>query len=343
MFNYYSSTICIAVFLMFILQFLVQKNNLMLQKQKRKFFCITILIIITSISEWLGVFLNGKPLWTRPLHILIKVTELSLAPIIPIICASVIGKIKYPKFSIAILAMHAFLEILSAFTGLIFKITSNNIYVHSSFYWVYIASFTLSILCFLLISLSESKKQFGLNRIYILILPIFLLFGLFFQYFGHNLRIIWLCTAIDVILMYAIYMEYTQNLDSLTHVLNRKYYESKLSHLHESSIIFFFDVNNFKNINDTHGHIYGDQTLSKIGKILMEIFSEKGECYRIGGDEFSAILPAKDTDPQSYMQKVQKKVKQHQDEMTVFLFLRLVMRLSIHMIILLQLSKKPIK
>ena len=284
----------------------------MSKKQKRKFFCITILIIITSISEWLGVFLNEKPLWTRPIHILIKVTELSLAPIIPIICASVIGKVKYPKFSITLLTMHAFLEILSAFTGLIFKVNSNNIYVHSSFYWVYIASFSLSILCFILLSLSESKKQFGLNRIFILILPIFLLFGLSFQYLGNNLRIIWLCTAIDVILMYAIYMEYTQNLDSLTHVLNRKYYESKLSHLHEPSIIFFFDVNNFKNVNDSYGHIYGDETLSKIGKILMEVFSKKGECYRIGGDEFSAILPAKDIDIQDYTNKIQKKIAQLQ-------------------------------
>lgn len=321
MFNYYFVTICIAVFLMFILKFLVQKNDLLPPSQKRKFFCITTLIILTSISEWLGVFLNGKPLWTRPLHIFVKVLELSLAPIIPIICADTIGKIKHPKWTIACFTLQAFLEILSAFTGLIFKVTSNNIYTHSSFYWIYILSFSFSILYFILISLSESKKQFGLNRIFILILPLFLLFGLLFQYLGNNLRIIWLCTAIDVILMYTIYMEYTQNLDSLTRVLNRKYYESKLSLLHEPSVIFFVDVNDFKSINDTYGHIYGDQTLKNVGNILIETFSQKGECYRIGGDEFSAILPYKGTNPQEYIQKIQKKVKQHQNEDERFPFL----------------------
>lgn len=314
MFNYYFSTICIAIFLMLILKFLVHKNDLLPHVQKRKFFCITTLIIIASISEWLGVFLNGKPLWTRPLHIFVKVLELSLAPIIPIICADIIGKINHPKRAIVFFSLQVFLEIFSAFTGLIFKVTSNNVYMHSSFYWIYVLSFIFSIFCFVLISLSESKKQFGLNRFFILILPLFLLFGLLFQYLGNNLRIIWLCTSIDVILMYTIYMEYTQYIDSLTHVLNRKYYESKLSVLHTSSIIFFVDINNFKSINDTYGHIYGDQTLAHVGQLLIETFSQRGECYRIGGDEFSAILPYKGTNPQEYIHIIQHKVNQFQKE-----------------------------
>lgn len=50
--------------------------------------------------------------------------------------------------------------------------------------------------------------------------------------------------------------------------------------------IFFIDLNNFKEINDTMGHIVGDSVLKQLAKIFSEDELTKDHCYRYGGDEF---------------------------------------------------------
>lgn len=54
--------------------------------------------------------------------------------------------------------------------------------------------------------------------------------------------------------------------------------------------IIIFDVNNFKTINDTYGHSFGDYCLKEIGYAIKKTYGNYGLCYRIGGDEFSVIL-----------------------------------------------------
>lgn len=57
----------------------------------------------------------------------------------------------------------------------------------------------------------------------------------------------------------------------------------------EASVIYF-DLNNFKQINDTHGHPAGDAVLRAIGEILIRQTRETDIVGRIGGDEFAVVL-----------------------------------------------------
>jgi len=59
---------------------------------------------------------------------------------------------------------------------------------------------------------------------------------------------------------------------------------------HDSYAVIFFDINNFKKINDTHGHDDGDRLLIKASDQLRFWFSY-GDLYRIGGDEFIVVVP----------------------------------------------------
>ena len=52
----------------------------------------------------------------------------------------------------------------------------------------------------------------------------------------------------------------------------------------------FFDVDAFKSINDTYGHLVGDEVLCGFAKRLDEALSHYGVVGRLGGDEFAAIL-----------------------------------------------------
>src|SRR5882724_2570164 len=55
--------------------------------------------------------------------------------------------------------------------------------------------------------------------------------------------------------------------------------------------LMFIDVDEFKAINDTHGHPMGDSVLAAIAKEIRKITDGKGKAYRYAGDEFTLLLP----------------------------------------------------
>ncbi len=60
----------------------------------------------------------------------------------------------------------------------------------------------------------------------------------------------------------------------------------KSIHEFSSGTLFMLDLDNFKAINDTYGHTYGDQVLIEVHRILHKIFRDEDIIGRIGGDEF---------------------------------------------------------
>jgi diguanylate cyclase (GGDEF)-like protein len=60
-----------------------------------------------------------------------------------------------------------------------------------------------------------------------------------------------------------------------------------------SGSILMIDIDNFKSVNDTYGHIIGDQAISQIGKTIRVNIREEDSFYRFGGEEFVVFL--KDT------------------------------------------------
>ena len=86
--------------------------------------------------------------------------------------------------------------------------------------------------------------------------------------------------------------------DSLTGLYNRNYFDLYFSNLLEISAreqrkfgLLMLDLNNFKMINDTHGHLKGDQFLRDFAYILHGCTPKDGMIARVGGDEFFILLP----------------------------------------------------
>lgn len=86
--------------------------------------------------------------------------------------------------------------------------------------------------------------------------------------------------------------------DRLTGLYNRVAYEETILPLFEEykasgkrCAIVFLDVDNFKIINDTKGHKYGDELLIKIARVLLKCEPDGGYTYRFGGDEFVLFYP----------------------------------------------------
>jgi diguanylate cyclase (GGDEF)-like protein len=84
--------------------------------------------------------------------------------------------------------------------------------------------------------------------------------------------------------------------DSLTHLPNRRQIFVLLNHALERAAqnrrhvaVFFVDIDNFKNLNDSMGHAFGDQVLVCVGQRLKETAQGFGFAGRLGGDEFTAV------------------------------------------------------
>lgn len=75
----------------------------------------------------------------------------------------------------------------------------------------------------------------------------------------------------------------------MTSLLNQKY-PARRKNMSHPSVYVMLDIDHFKEINDTHGHLYGDETLSIIAKIMTDSFREYDLLFRYGGEEFAAVL-----------------------------------------------------
>ncbi len=84
--------------------------------------------------------------------------------------------------------------------------------------------------------------------------------------------------------------------DSLTGVRNKRYLldhgEAFLSRKRNAPIwAFLIDIDRFKKINDTLGHITGDHVLAALGDLLIKSFGDNCMLVRFGGEEFAALIP----------------------------------------------------
>ncbi|HHV99332.1 MAG TPA: GGDEF domain-containing protein [Clostridiaceae bacterium] len=91
--------------------------------------------------------------------------------------------------------------------------------------------------------------------------------------------------------------------DLLTTVYNRDFLNAYLENqlkvadaANHSVSLLIIDVDNFKSINDTYGHLIGDRVLSNAANIMLNCVRKNDVVARYGGDEFIVVLPSTDTD-----------------------------------------------
>ncbi len=107
--------------------------------------------------------------------------------------------------------------------------------------------------------------------------------------------------------------------DELTGLYNRRHFVTRLQeeverskrHDHPFSLLFL-DLDNFKRINDTYGHVLGDRILAELGKLLHKWARKSDLLARFGGEEFVVLLPM--TDQQQAMaaaERLRTAVQEH--------------------------------
>jgi len=124
--------------------------------------------------------------------------------------------------------------------------------------------------------------------------------------------------AIENSSLYEKVIEQSQT-DSLTGLWNHGYFQSKMSSefatakiIHQPLSLLIIDIDNFKSLNDSYGHQYGDIILKEIAIILKNSSRDNDYMCRYGGEEFSIIL-SETSKEQGYAiaERIRKQVNIH--------------------------------
>ena len=292
--RYYSAIVFITLTMLGTTVVHLFDNETLSRRVKKEFAIIAILIGTCSLCEFFGIYLNKTDSKYALLHGIFKAIEFSIAPIIPILYAKIVGIKKIRKnrrmIIFSLIIINIIFELISVFKPFIFYINEENVYTHGFFYAFYIVMYFLGIVLFIFELLKYTQKYQSRNIITLTAILVFLFSGFLVKILSNDIFTDWLVVAISLLLFMIYYSDLSLKVDPMTSLLNRKSYENRLKKIDYPTAVILLDANSFKDINDNYGHQFGDKILKVIAKTILDAYGKYAHCYRIGGDEFCAIL-----------------------------------------------------
>jgi two-component system, cell cycle response regulator len=86
-------------------------------------------------------------------------------------------------------------------------------------------------------------------------------------------------------------------IDGLTGIYNHRYFQEKFQELldyakqHQRELVLgLYDLDHFKNVNDTYGHLTGDKVLTKVTEVIQQNIKQNDVLARYGGEEFVVVF-----------------------------------------------------
>ena len=231
-------------------------------------------------------------------------------------------------FSIPMLVLLV-LTLTSPKTHILFYIDENNCYHRGKLMWIRICVMNLYVLwaaVLTLVGIKRQKTKQKKDEMRALLQFIFFpLFGIFMQLFYMNLPFAAVGISLSVLLVFINVQNKQISIDALTGINNRRqltlYVDSELSALSKKGELYYLimDVDKFKSINDTYGHLEGDNALIKIASLLNSLCEKQNDFVaRYGGDEFVIVCRRhNEAEVESLKQEILSAVSKLNDEGTL--------------------------
>ena len=269
-------------------------SNTALNTERKKPFLIGItLTIIIILSEVGTILADNGGIYLRNLNIFSNVLGFSLAPIIPIVITLIFDKRVLTTHRLWLMPslINIFAVVLSPIFRFVFYVDSNNQYLRGRYFFVFIVVYTINLL-FLITSTLDVGKEHNYPIVRKMI-------GLsFFTVVGTSIQLIeplaytsWHCITLSLFLYFLVMSEFDSSFDTLTGLYNRATFDKTIKEIVKPKklSVIILDINDFKSVNDTYGHDYGDRVIKIVASVIRESFKNNYICYRYGGDEFSII------------------------------------------------------
>ena len=314
----YTVTIIICVISMIILAIDVGKNTI-LNKTDIKWFRISfIMAAIGAICEYFGVYLDKMPESPIYLHWFITFVEFSISPYLAICLARSCGMQLKFRPMLVLMGIHVIIEIVSLFTGIIFYIDSNSNFQRGNLYFLYIIFCGISFLYILMVFIRIGIRSRLRNLINIILIACIMIVGQTANIIDGSINSGYMSICVTATLLYICLQNIFRHImiekinieknisshDALTKVMSRVSYNDRIKAFDKlieenpqdlKFAVCLCDLNNLKLVNDNFGHDNGDVYIISCCKIICNFFKHS-PVYRIGGDEFVAVLQTDDYD-----------------------------------------------
>ncbi len=268
-------------------------NRTLENAKKQSAITATLLLLIINITEWIETLVDGN----IEFALLIKISksiELSVTPIVAILCVytvfSLNERVKEKNIVISMIVMHTVMEIMNIWYPITFTVDEYGYYTIVNYYWVYVVVVVSSVLFLLWKAYKFSKWYQNYNDKLLIAIFLFMTIGVMLQVIDNSIKIGCITVNVASVFIYIYCNHIVTSIDKLTTLLNQYSYHSYLKEIEHPAIVILFDVDDFKKVNDTYGHVAGDRVLEKIGKAIKKCYASNGLCFRIGGDEFCCII-----------------------------------------------------
>lgn len=268
-----------------------------LQNKKNTYYiaaaCVTIAILTFEIIANIIVFSNDTHFVAA--HKIVNIIGFALSPIVPYLFLLAISNSDsvYTKHKLWVfpLYLNALLCIASYWIGYIFIIDAQNHYLRGNYFFIptLISLFYIILVVYEILKNRAKVSRFDKTMLeLIFLLPII---STIIQIVFPKLLIIWPSVSLSLLLYYIYSLELQYDFDIQCQIKNRSAFEKEMRQhqARKNATLFVFDLNNLKLVNDSCGHSEGDVLIKSAATLLNHCFSQMGEVFRIGGDEFSAI------------------------------------------------------
>lgn len=214
--------------------------------------------------------------------------------------------------------LYLILIFINCFTDILFSINSNNQYQMEDGFWlIVILNMTYILASVVVIILAITRNRgFRSEGKHILLGMLLVALGIVLQLYFWEDSFILLTFLLFMLIVFLRFQNLEMLVDPLTGLGNRRrmqLYIDKLSRKRKGEFsAIVFDIDDFKDINDLYGHIYGDRVLIVISKILEKSAGNKKiTCIRYGGDEFIVITPKEEVN--EFIAKFKKLLSEFND------------------------------
>lgn len=186
--------------------------------------------------------------------------------------------------------------IINFFTPFIFSVSESNVYSREPFMWLIIV-----VNSFIIIYkwLDAYRNRTYINREIVIAMLLYITLPAIasaIQVIIYGAFVMWPTMAITIVLTYFYLDTVSTSKDYLTRLMSRQAIDNTIEYLMSKETPFtvvMIDLDKFKTINDTHGHVIGDEALIQFAAVLSSVFKKTAKIGRFAGDEFIVLVEHK--------------------------------------------------
>lgn len=314
----------IGLIICLIIYFNISPDKKKVKADEKLFLLLIFSISLILVFEILRTFVQGTPeLMPRKIHISLVLIYFILTPV-PLLVwflytylyihKSVRRLRKIIPFAVIPAVVTIGLSFLSVYNKAVFFVDENNLYNRGNLYWINAVLYYSYVVATYVLIIGNRKNLDKKNFYTLLMFGILAAVAGGLQIVNVNASCLWLSASLSSLIVYLNIQNVEIYEDYLTGLYNRRHLDMYLKKCireeeqNLSILLIMLDIDFFKQINDTYGHLEGDEALKQTANLLTESFRADDFISRYAGDEFVVIAKLKDKSrKKEIVQRLKKK------------------------------------